>query len=869
MEWEELRHKSNRALSRTIWAIIIIVILVIAMTAAVYSYIAIKPTKQISITATTLETTQGTSITFTLLNLASNGKATIYFGDGQSATGLTASSSSTTYTYANPGTYLVTAQETDGSSVVSSTNSNMKTVLISPSVSAANAPLISVPVISLNSTLNPGEPVVSVNSPVYFSGGYLEAPTGTNIVISEYIWDFGNGVNQTVTANSNTMDPNVNPVNVTYTQTGLYAVSLTLVTENTATSQTYSTTVEHTVAVSSSAQPYAVYVYAGKLASPGVINVAEMVAAGPYSFDPQLDYESVGYEVILNTMATLLVYDGSSTTTFLPMLAASIPTVGNGINTADTVYTFTIRSGLKFSNGDPITAYDVYYSMVRNMLFEGGTPGTPDWILSQYLVPGASIGVSLMKNSTDTTDFNAIMNAVTYSASANTVTFDLITPTTPQIFFTALADSLGSGVLDASWLQNVGAGITFTEAGFYNYQSQANEGSYNTQVQFSPVTSGPYEIESYVPGQSIVLAPNTGFKGVPGIPAVTNKISIQWVKDAETAYLLYTSGSADIVTALPTTYMPLIKGQVGAGTSSLYAFPTLACAFFVFNENIAENLMHSAFGSSYSVPADYFANELVREAFCYAFDYTNYIDEILGNNVYGENFGTAYAGAIINGLPYYVPESQLQNVPTYDLTQATSLMQQSGQYSTKVSIPFIVGSGDTVNYAAAEMLAAALNKMDPNIVMTVIYQPFSSEVGYTVPGANPMPIYSLAWISDYPAAADNVNALYLQGGTYPSGDGLTVSYLNSAGFTAEATQYSQLNTVLQQANAATSASTAGPLYKQAEQDGINMYLYIYTVDENAFWIVKPYMTGYNGIQSEENPLIGGALDSTYYWWVKG
>jgi ABC-type transport system substrate-binding protein len=388
-------------------------------------------------------------------------------------------------------------------------------------------------------------------------------------------------------------------------------------------------------------------------------------------------------------------------------------------------------------------------------------------------------------------------------------------------------------------------------------------------VQWSLPASGPYEIQSFVPGQSVVLAPNTGFTGVSGIPAVTDKISIQWVKDAETAYLLYTSGSADIVTALPTTYMPLIKSMVAAGTSSLYAFPTLACAFFVFNENIAETLMHSTFGSGYSVPSNYFANTLVREAFCNAFNYTNYIDEILGNSVYGENFGTAYAGAIINGLPYYVPSSQLQNVPSYNLTYATQLMKQSGQYDTKVSMPFIVGSGDTVNYAGAEMLAAAVHKMDPNISITVVYQPFSTEVSEEVPGADPMPIYSLAWISDYPAAADNMNALYLQGGTYPSGNGLTVDYLNSTGYPSEAAQYKQLNTVLQQANAATNPTTAGTLYKEAEQDAINLYLFIYTVDENAFWMVKPYMTGYSGIQSQENPLIGGALDSTYYWWVKG
>ena len=555
MGWGELRYMSNRALGRTIWAIIIIVILVVAMAAAVYSYIATRPTTQISLSATTLATTQGTAITFSVLHLASDGKATIYFGDGQSATDLTSSSSSATHTYEYAGTYLVTAQETDGGTVVSSTNSVMKTIEITPTVSSTLAPLISVPVISLNSTTNPNEPVVTANTPVIFSGGYLEAPTGPNMIISEYIWDFANGVSDTVPANSNTMDPNVNPVNATYTQTGLYPVSLTLVTENSVTLQTYNTTVVRTVAVSSSAQPFAVAVTSSKVPNPGVINVAENVPGGPYSFDPQIDYETVGYEVILNTMGTLLVYDGSSTTTFLPMLAASIPTVSNGgINANDTSYTFTIRSGLKFSNGDPITAYDVWYTMIRNLLFVGGAPGTPDWILAQYLIPGATIGISIMANSTDTADYNAIMNAVTYYSSANTVTFNLVSPTAPGTFFTAVVFPLGTGILDASWLQSVGAGITFSPAGFYSYQNQGNEGNYNSQVQTNPVASGPYEIQSYVPGQSVVLIPNPGCTGVTGIPAVTDKILIQWVKDPETAYLLYTSGQADIVTGLPSNY---------------------------------------------------------------------------------------------------------------------------------------------------------------------------------------------------------------------------------------------------------------------------------------------------------------------------
>lgn len=46
-------------------------------------------------------------------------------------------------------------------------------------------------------------------------------------------------------------------------------------------------------------------------------------------------------------------------------------------------------------------------------------------------------------------------------------------------------------------------------------------------------------------------------------------------------------------------------------------------------------------------------------------------------------------------------------------------------------------------------------------------------------------------------------------------------------------------------------------------------MFVYVYQANSFWIVKPYITGYNGIQSEENPMIGGAADSIYYWWIKG
>ncbi|MFP3230448.1 MAG: ABC transporter substrate-binding protein, partial [Caldisphaera sp.] len=89
----------------------------------------------------------------------------------------------------------------------------------------------------------------------------------------------------------------------------------------------------------------------------------------------------------------------------------------------------------------------------------------------------------------------------------------------------------------------------------------------------------------------------------------------------------------------------------------------------------------------------------------------------------------------------------------------------------------------------------------------------------------------------------------------------------------ESQQYNELNNLILQANNAAEAGNttlAQQDYKQAEQIAINLYLFVYTIVPNEYWIIKPYMHGYNNqISYEENPMIGGSGMSLYYWWVKG
>jgi ABC-type transport system substrate-binding protein len=846
-----------KAIGKWTLAVIIIVIIMGVVGATVY-LTRRQVTPAFSLAPSSLIAVQGANITFTVYGLEPKGVATIYFGDGQEAN----TTSTLIHAYGNSGRYLVGGEESVNGQPVASTFNALQTIEVTSQVNESLAPMISLPAIAFDVNRNPSAPIVQVGDQVSLYGGFLEAPTGTNITITQYNWDFGNGVTKTITANSTSLKPVDNPAVLSYNQAGLYTVKLTLVTQNSTSMATYNTSVEQTVAVESASEPFAVFLYAGVVANPSVINVANNFGDGPFSLDPQVDYEIVGAEVMANIYSDLLTYNATPGIQLIPLAAAQLPSVGNGGISPDyRIYTFQIRTGMKFSNGDPLTAYDVWYSMVRDLLFVGGNTATAGWMLAQYLIPGATAGVPIMTASRDTSDFNAIMNSLTYSNSSNTVTFKLVNPTLPQLFFTGVATTCGVGIIDASWLKEVGAGIAFTPAGFYAYQNEANLGNLDLEVENNPVASGPYMIQSYVPGQSITLVPNPGFPGVPGIPAVNDTVVIQWVKDPQTAYNLFKSGQADTVEGLPPSYLALIPKLVADGEAAMYETPTLTEYFNMFNLDINATNLKTNSGPQYHIPSDYFDNLDVREAFAYAFNYTYYLDEILGNKKYGIDFGNSYAGVIIPGLPDYVPPSQLRNIPTFNLTEAKQLLEQSGEYGVSINIPVFTLSGQTNSFAGIQMWGAALNSIDPNIVMTPVY--ISVPSYFTLnpnPGQFPIPLFvDLPWEADYPYPSDFVDGMYKQGGYYPAPFGWSVQCLNSTGHADQAKTFAEMNSLLQVADSTTNATLAAQDYKAAEQLAINLYMYVYTYVPNYFLVVKPYMHGYQNV-----PLIYAAGYYDYY-----
>jgi len=870
------------------WVIPVVVVVVVIVIIAAYVVIVPRtsPTPTVmtlSAVASSSSTTVNQSVTFTAHVIGESPSEVIFnFGDGTTeAAPLSNGVYTASHAFKYPGDYLVTANASFNGKAANNYNSIIKVAVRPTSLSPTVAPE------STQSQVLVSSQLYTVGDTVMLTGTNLELPTESNWTVGYYIWNFGNGNTRTDYAVLNGSNSNIMPdnVSVTYSAAGVYPVTLGIITFNssgytttnyTANGITYyyypisdlksimqssnyvNNTYVKTIIVGQSGETLTIG-SSSNSTSLKVITVAEVSPGGPFSFDPAIAPSTIDLEPIQNVYEPLVAYNGSSSQ-IIPIVASSVPSISNGLESSNGLnYTFPIRQGLKFSNGDTLTAWDVYTSIVRDLLLTQGVPSTNGFLIASDLLPGGGFA-----NGSES--YQNITRAVTLDNATQTVTFHLLV--SDPAFLTYFASLWGTQVMDYNWLAQHGQNITFTPAGFKYYTRFGIESNYNNFVRYNMMGSGPFMVGDYVLGQSILLVPNPNFTPIPRIPgynhSVTNDVQIDWVLSPETALLMLKSGQANIVTKLPSVDYPAITQLRSQGKVNITTFNTEHIYFFAYNFNINETMMHN-FGSQFTVPSSYFANPDVRLAFAYAFNYTNYINNLLGNQEYNVDFGSSYTGLIPNGMPGYKSQSQLQNVPSYNLSKATNYMKESGNFSTVVSIPIIVWAGDLTDYAAASMWAQALHSMDPNIQATPIYEPFSTVEGYAAPGVNPMPIYLWDWNPPWNYPTATMSFLYLAGnygGYLPPANGINYSYLNSLGYTNEAQQWNETNNYILDGISANNTANALAYFDMGDQMAINLTMYVYLYQANGIYITTP---GIQGMQWELNPLTNSATQMFYYY----
>jgi hypothetical protein len=230
---------------------------------------------------------------------------------------------------------------------------------------------------------------------------------------------------------------------------------------------------------------------------PGTIQGYEIAPQGMTSEDPAVAYDTVSYEPIINVYQTLIAYNGTSTSNFVPELSTCVPGASNGVSSTASVscqalygnslivsnsqgepqyYTFPIA---KANFYDPATGAswqvypsDVMFSLARTMSFADlPGPGVLNgWIQTQSMMPIGNPkydgGIHFPFNNTPVNILDSMLvNDSTYCpatalAAYGCITFNAFGEGTDWPFFLELVgDALGAGVVPCGWFTYESAGI--------------------------------------------------------------------------------------------------------------------------------------------------------------------------------------------------------------------------------------------------------------------------------------------------------------------------------------------------------------------------------------------------------------------------
>ncbi|MCL4451498.1 MAG: ABC transporter substrate-binding protein [Candidatus Thermoplasmatota archaeon] len=904
-------------------AIILVVIVIIAGVGIVAYYQFAKPSIVVPAITSTNIAIVGEPYNFTLSTTQKFSNLTVYYGDGTS-TSLKYNGGPNyqfAHSYSLPGSAYVYFTESlaDGKSFTSF--GQLVQVNVNPSASyVSNQKALGI--ITYNST-GSSVPLVS-NQTIYRPGSFV------NMSFGYYTEPSAKGykvVNQTVTillngtsvksysipyafnekAGSYQVNSAQAVLNYTFSQSGMYEVLLSTETAkiNSTTGAYNSSSVlnTYTFADVASFNNGGLATSTSSLLHQTILVNSELEQGGYQSLDPAVAFDTVSDEIMFNTMLPLVGFNGSSTSSFIPILAAKLPSVQNGeINnnyvnytvkytnpSGKTIqyavnetpyenYTFDINPNATFQNGQKITAWDFAYEFARVLLFDGGAPLTGGWMIAPYYLPG-----SYTKSNT----FYNITQNMTVDNATNSITFHFQHPMTTQELFGLLTFYR---VTSATWLQQHGAGITWSPSGFQAYKSQGSESGYNTYVQNNVMASGPYMIDYIVPGTEVVLQKNPNYHAVPGYPAAKiNEVIIQYISQASTTYLNLKSGASQIAT-IPTSSWNEVQSLEKAGQAKAYTYSTPDVYFYKFNTNIDTTEL-AQYSTSPNVPASIFTSLNVRRAWAYAYDYSYFLDYQVGNKIFNQTFGQMFAGFLEQGVTFSQNYSVMQNVsqvPTYDLKMANQYWNDfvNGSEGAKVgvswdsstgkfmyngaplSIPIFIQSADPTDLEGATTWSQNLEKIIPGLTVQVVALPFTEMIALTAAQPNPLSVFWWGLAPAYAYPTDSVAGSEMpSNSSHLTGEDITPYWFNSPNNPlANSTQAAELQDLLTWEGLATSTpntSIAEFYFHKINELFVNLTLCVYVEQANQYHILSTKLNQTSIVQYEENGLLGNALLYNY------
>lgn len=394
---------------------------------------------------------------------------------------------------------------------------------------------------------------------------------------------------------------------------------------------------------------------------------------------------------------------------------------------------FTLREGLKWSDGEPLTSEDVLFTF-RDIYFNNKIPT----VFRDFL----RIGKTKTLPSVQQLD-------------ARRIAFTMPEPFAPFVRYTAKLAIMPAHALRKLVLSNDANG---------NPLFISSWGT-NTPPQ-NLITNGAYRIVSYTPSERVVLQPNPYYWRIDtngNRKPYIDRLIWQIIPFDDTQLMRFLSQELDTLQVKPEMFS-LLKRQEKRGKYTIYnGGPSFSTPYVTFNLNKA--LTPKGKPVVDSLKSRWFNTLAFRQAVAYGID-----RETLKTNIY-RGLGELQHSPLGVQSPYYLsPEAGLK-VYKYDPQKAKQLLLEAGfQYDkhnelldgdgNRVRFTILVRAGDQSRIASAVQIQQDLHKigmkadlqvLNSSIVLQKLFRRRDWEcyVGaFGVPGADVEPhLFSAFWSS--------------------------------------------------------------------------------------------------------------------------
>ena len=351
----------------------------------------------------------------------------------------------------------------------------------------------------------------------------------------------------------------------------------------------------------------------------------------PETLDPALNSSIDGANTLITVFEPLLLIDENNEV--IPGQAESYTVSDDGL-----VWTFTMRDGLKWSDGSDLTAKDFEYSFKRLAAPDTAAPYAETVV---GMIDGYEDAVGNPDadgNMTTEPDFDALNVVASEDGKTLTVTLSY-----PCAYFDKLAAFAAMSPVQQATVE-------------------ANGDAWCTAAE-TFVSNGPYMITEWTPSERIVLSKNPNYVGGwDSSKIVSDSITLLLLEDSSASYAAYNSGEAVLIKDVPTDEIPsLTKAEDGGD----FYVDTILGTYY-----ISLNLQHDAFKDAkvrkalaLAIDRDYVANTIMQGTYSAA-------SNLVGPGIVDEQ-GYFYDNAN-GGSPYIAADYEA------NMAEAKKLLEEAG-----------------------------------------------------------------------------------------------------------------------------------------------------------------------------------------------